>query len=47
MKADVAESVSDTYMLTSFIDNTSTDKGWILNSGIAVHVCSQKEMFNS
>ena len=31
----------------AFIDNTSADKGWIFDSGSAVHVCYQKEMFNS
>jgi len=46
-EAGVAEGVSDTYVLTIFIDNTSTAKGWILEFGSTVHVCSQKEMFNS
>jgi len=30
-EADVAECVSDTYVLTTSIDNTSTDKSWILD----------------
>jgi len=32
-EADITEGVSDTYMLTASIDNTSTDKCWILDSG--------------
>jgi len=28
-------------------DNTSQGKDWIFDSGSTVHVCSQKEMFNS
>ena len=28
-------------------DNTSQGKGWIFDSGSAVHVCSHKKMFNS
>jgi len=44
---DVAEGISNTYVLMAFTNNTSTDKNWILDSGSAVHVCSQKEMFNS
>ena len=43
----MAAGVSDAYVLMAFIDNTSTDKGWILDSGSVVHVYSQKEMFNS
>jgi len=31
--------------VNDFYSNTSTDKGWILDSGSVVHVCSQKEMF--
>ena len=46
-KAGVAESVSDTNVLTTSIDHTSTDKCCILDSGSAVHVCSHKDMFNS
>jgi len=46
-EADVVEGVLDTYVLTTSIYNTSTDKGWILDSDSVVHVCSQKEMFNS
>ena len=44
---DIVESVSDTYVLTASIDNTSTNKDRILDSDYAVHVCFQKEMFNS
>ena len=46
VETDVAEGVSDTNMLTSSIDNTSTDKDWILDFSSVVHVCSQKKMFN-
>jgi len=46
-EADVVEGVSDTYVLMTFIDNISTHKGWILNSGSTGYVCSQKEMFYS
>ena len=28
-------------------DNTSQGKGWIFDSGTTIHVCSQKELFNS
>ena len=28
-------------------DNTSEGKSWIFDSGSTVHVCSQKELFNS
>ena len=34
-------------MLTAFIYNTFTYKVWILDFGTALHVCFQKEMFNS
>ena len=34
-------------MLTTFVDNTFTDKCRILDSGNVVHVCFQKEIFNS
>jgi len=44
--AHIADGVSDTYVLTFTIDNTSTNKSWILDSGSVVHACSQK-MFNS
>ena len=47
IEVGVAEGVSDTYVLTVSIDNTFTDKRWILDSYSTVHVCSQKEMFNS
>jgi len=47
VEEDVTEGVSDTNVLTTSIDNTSTDKGWILDSDSAVHVCSQKDIFNS
>ena len=34
--------------MASYIkDNTSQGKGWIFDSGSTVHVCSQKELFNS
>jgi len=42
------EGVLNSYVLmTSINNNTSTDKGWILDYDSTVHVCSQKEMFNS
>ena len=48
MEADVTSSVEDTEILmTSYEDNTSQSKGWIFDSDSTVHVCSQKEMFNS
>jgi len=34
-------------LMASNEDNTSQDKGWIFDSGSTVHVCSQKELFNS
>ena len=46
-ESDVVEGVSDTNVLTTSIDNTSTDKSGILDADSAVHVCSQKKMFNS
>ena len=39
-KADVAEVVSDTYVLAASIDNTFTDKYWILDSD-----CAESYMF--
>ena len=47
--ADVASGVSDTEILmASYIeDNTSQSKNWIFYSGSKVHVCFQKELFNS
>ena len=33
--------------MASYEDNTSQDKGWIFDSGSTVHVCFQKELFNS
>ena len=33
--------------MTSYEDNTSQGKNWIFDSGSTVHVCSQKELFNS
>jgi len=39
MEAGVAKGVSDINMLTTFIINTSTDKGWILDSDSTIHVC--------
>jgi len=48
-EADVALSgLEETEVLmTSNEDNTSQGKGWIFDSGSMVHVCSQKELFNS
>jgi len=40
VETDVKEGVSDTNTLTAFIYNTSMDKGWILDSGSVIHVCS-------
>jgi len=34
-------------LMASNKDNTSQGKGWIFDSGSTVHVCSQKELFNS
>ena len=34
-------------LMASNEDNTSQGKGWIFDSGSTVHVCSQKELFNS
>ena len=34
-------------LLTYNEDKTSQDKGWIFDSSSTVHVCSQKELFNS
>ena len=34
-------------IMASYKNNTSQDKGWIFDSGSTVHVCSQKELFNS
>ena len=49
MEADVTMSGFDIKVLMAFYieDNTSQGKGWIFNSGSAVHVCSQKELFNN
>jgi len=34
--------------MTSYVeDNTSQSKNWIFDSGSTVHVCFQKELFNS
>ena len=34
--------------MSSYVeDNTSQGKSWIFDSGSTVHVCSQKELFNS
>ena len=49
-EADIVLSgVEDTEVLmASYIkNNTSQNKDWIFNSGSTVHVCSQKELFNS
>ena len=44
-----SKSVEDTEVLmTSYVeDNISQGKGWIFDLGSTVHVCSQKELFNS
>ena len=34
-------------LMASYKDNTSQGKSWIFDSGSTVHVCSQKELFNS
>jgi len=34
-------------LMASNEDNTYHGKGWMLDSGSTVHVCSQKELFNS
>ena len=34
-------------LMASYEDNTSHDKSWIFDLGSSVHVCSQKELFNS
>ena len=34
-------------LMVSNEDNTSQGKSWIFNSDGTVHVCSQKELFNS
>ena len=48
-EADVVSGVSDTEILMAYYveDNTSQDKSWIFDSDSTVHVCSQKELFNS
>jgi len=34
--------------MTSYVeDNTSQGKNWIFDSSSTIHVCSQKELFNS
>ena len=33
--------------MASYEDNTSQGKNWIFDSGRTIHVCSQKELFNS
>ena len=40
VEADIAEGVLDTYMLTAFIDKTSTDKSLILDYDNAFYVSS-------
>ena len=39
----------ETEVLTTSIieDNTSQGKGWVLDSGSAVHICSHKKTFDS
>jgi len=34
-------------LMASYVDNTSQSKDWIFDLGSTVHVCSQKELFNS
>ena len=47
-EADIASDIEDTEVLITFYeDNTSQGKRWIFDSGSTVHVCSQKELFNS
>ena len=48
-ETDVALSgVEDTQVLmASYENNTSQGKSWIFDSGNTVHLCSQKELFNS
>ena len=47
-ETDVGSGAKDTEILMAFYeDNTSQGKGWIFDSGSTVHVCSQKELFNS
>ena len=48
-KTDVASSVDDIEVLmASYVeDNTSQCKNLILDSGITIYLCSQKELFNS
>ena len=48
-EADITLSgVEDTEVLIVFYeDNTSQDKSWIFDSDSTVHVCFQKELFNS
>ena len=48
VEADVVSSVKDTEILmASYEDKTSQGKGWIFDLDSTVHVCSQKELFNS
>ena len=48
-ETNIASDVEDTQVLmASYIkDKTSQGKSWIFDSGSTVHVCSQKEFFNS
>ena len=39
--------VDSEVLIASYEDNTSQDKGCIFDLGSTVHVCPQKEMFNS
>ena len=48
MEADVASSVDTKVLIASYVeDNTFQGKIWIFDSGSMVHVCFQKELFNS
>ena len=38
-KADIVKGLQDTYVLTAFVDNTYTDKEWILDSDSVIYVC--------
>jgi len=34
-------------LMASYKDNTSQSKSWIFDLGTTIHICSQKELFNS
>jgi len=46
-ETDIVISDVDTEVLTDSIDNTSSNKSWILDSDSIIHVCFHKDMFNS